>query len=258
MMRTRGKKLVFSTQLFAFIFLLIFSSTASAQKKEIEKITKFIKKKRVNAAYVMFGGSNLSLTNLNLTLESRGLPKVDEYYLSYGFGGHVINNKIVAGIEFLRVVKKESPGTEAFNTSIGAQYTVLNFGYLLHSKKGLMYYPYVGVGVGELKLRTIENNIDSFDDITDYQRGSESRTFNFLLNIGFALDLFYRYNRRKRGQNNLVVGVRAGYILSPVRLDWRVNHTWVDDGPDSGITGPYIRFVIGLGGWMEKLIKKVT
>jgi len=256
MMTKKQKRLFLLTVAFTFMCLFFFSNTANAQTKEIEKITKFIKKKRINAAYVMFGGSNLGMTNLNLTLETKGFPTVDEYYLSYGFGGHVIHNKFVVGIEFLRILKKDSPGTQAFNTSIGVRYTSLNFGYLLSSKKGLMYYPYLGVGVGGLKLRTVENNIDSFDDISNYQRGSESKTTNFLLNLGFALDLFYNYNSRKKGQNNLVIGVRVGYILSPVRRDWRVNHTRVHDGPDTGITGPYIRFTLGLGGWVEKLIKK--
>jgi hypothetical protein len=253
-MKYRSKLFILSS--YFILALWAFSNTAAAQKDEIEKITKFIKKKRINAAYVMFGISRLNMTQLNSYLESSDLPEVDEYYFSYGLGGHVIHNKFVVGLEIVRTFEKHSLETDGFRTSTRSKYGILNFGYLLRSKKGLMHYPYLGAGIGKLVLRTTENNIKSFDDITGYQRGSESSTTNFLLNLGFAVDYFYKYDKNKKGQNNLVIGIRIGWIFSPVRNDWRVNHIRVPDGPDSGITGPYLRFTIGLGGWIEKLIKK--
>jgi opacity protein-like surface antigen len=236
--------------------LLAFSNTAAAQKDQIEKITKFIKKKRINAGYVMFGISRLNLIQLNSFLESSDLPEVDEFFFSYGLGGHVIHNKFVVGLEIVRTFEKYNQETDGFRTSTKSKYGVLNFGYLLRSKKGLMHYPYLGVGIGKLTLRVTENNIKSFNDITGYQRGSESSATNFLFNLGFAVDYFYKFNEKKKGQNNLVIGIRIGWIFSPVRRDWQVNHTRVVDGPDSGISGPYLRFTVGLGGWIEKLIKK--
>lgn len=253
-MKNRSKLFILSS--YFILALLAFANTAAAQKDEIEKITKFIKKKRINAAYVMFGVSRLNMAQLNSYLESSDLPEADEYYFSYGLGGHVIHNKFVVGLEIVRTFEKHSLATDGFRTSTRSKYGVLNFGYLLRSKKGLMNYPYLGVGIGKLVLRTTENNIKTFDDITGYQRGSESSTTNLLLNLGFAVDYFYKYNEKKKGQNNLVIGIRIGWIFSPVRYDWRVNHIRVADGPDSGITGPYLRFTIGLGGWIEKLIKK--
>jgi opacity protein-like surface antigen len=247
---------VFLVILFTSALLFSFSTMASGQEKEIEKIKTFIKKSRVNAAYVMGSINYLNVNRLNSFLESKGLPTVGGYYSSFGLGGHVIHNKLVAGLELVHTLEKKGPKTMDFKTSASAKYGVLNFGYLLHYKKGLMLYPYVGVGVGKLTLRITENNIDSFEDITGYQKGSEAKTTNFLINTGIALDFFYKYNERKKGQNNLVVGFRAGCIFSPYRRHWRVNHTQVPDGPDSGIYGPYIRIVIGLGGWVKKFIEK--
>ena len=252
----KQKKILFPVILFAPVFLFFFSTMVSGQEKEIEKIKTFIKKSRVNAAYVMGSINYLSVNRLNAFLESKGLPPVGGYYYSFGLGGHVISNKLVAGLELVHTLEKNSPGTMSFNTYARAKYGVINFGYLLHYKKGLMLYPYVGAGVGKLTLRITENNIDSFADITGYQKGSEARTTNYLINTGIALDFFYKYNEHKKGQNNLVVGVRAGCIFSPYRRPWRVNHAQVPDGPDSGIYGPYIRIVIGLGGWVKKIIEK--
>jgi hypothetical protein len=226
-----------------------------AQEKEIEKIKKFIKKKRVNAAYFIGGQNMLSLNSLNNTIEQRGFPAVAESYFAYGLGGHVIHNKFIVGIELQRFIEKKQLTSKEFNTSILGKYSLLNMGYLFYSKEGLMMYPLFGIGLGELKLRVIENNIHSFDDIDSYQKGSDSKTRSFLVNFGFGLDYFFKFKEKKRGKNKLIMGIRVGYITSAARSDWSVNHIRVDDGPTAGLTGPYVRVIIGLGGWVEKLIK---
>lgn len=240
----------------AIVVILLCSTAVLAQKKEIEKITKFIKKKRINAAYFMFGLNMLNLNNLNNHLTQKEFPTVAESYYIFGLGGHIIHNKFVVGIELQRFFKKEQISSKEFNTSVMAKYSLLNLGYLFYSKKGLMMYPLFGMGLGELKLRVIENNIHSFGDIDSYQRGSQSNTQSLLLNLGFGLDYFFKFDEKKKGQNNLMMGVRIGYNISAIKSDWSVNHVHVGDGPPSGLTCFYFRVVIGLGGWVEKLIKK--
>ncbi len=255
MFTANQKKSHLITLTFGLIFCFAFM--APAQEKEIEEIKKFIKKKRVNAAYIMAGQNMMSFNNLNSFLVQRDYPAVSENYLAYGIGGHVIHDKFVVGIEIQRFVEKKRITAKEFNTSILGTYSLLNVGYLLYSKKGLMIYPLFGLGLGRLKLRVIENNIYSFEDIISYQKGSTSKTSSFLINLGFALDYFFNFKEKKRGKNKLVVGVRLGYIYPATRSGWSVNHIHVDDGPAAGLGGPYVRLVIGLGGWVEKLIKKV-
>lgn len=249
------KKLILIVFGALFLFFLV-SGTAPGQEKEIEKIKKFIKKKRINAAYLMAGENMFAIGKLNDYLGSGDFPTVPKNYFTYGLGGHVIHNKFVLGLEIQRSFKKKQMTAKAFTTSLSAKYSILNIGYLFYWKKGLMMYPLVGVGLGELKLRVIENNIQSFEDIGSYQKGSDSRTRSILVNMGFALDYFLNFNRRKKGQNNLMMGVRLGFLVSAARFDWSVNHVHVPDGPPVGLTGPYVRVVIGLGGWVEKLIEK--
>jgi hypothetical protein len=239
-----------------FLFLFCFSSLLNAQKKnEIEKVRDFITKKRVNAAYLMLGFNQLALGSMNDFLESQDLPPVPKTYFSYGVGGHVIHNKIVVGVEIMRLNEKEGAENKTFTTAVGAKYINLNLGYIPSTQKGLMYYPYTGIGVGWFKMRTTENNINSFNAITTSQKGTEARRINFLLNFGFALDYFNKYEPKKKGQNSLVIGLRVGYLYSFSKKHWKVNYTYVPDGPGTGINGPYIRFVIGLGGYIETLIK---
>jgi len=223
---------------------------------QLTKLTKFIAKKRVNAAYIMGGLSFLNFNTLNRNLAKGDYPALTERYLTYGVGGHVIQNKFIVGLEIHRYIEKTPVrSTKEFNTSAYGKYIVLNFGYLLYSKKGLMVYPLGGMGFGELRLRVTENNIQSFQDINKYQKGSESITRSFIVNLAMGADYFFKYNQKKKGKNNLMIGIRAGVILSAIKDDWSVNHIHVADGPIAGLSGPYIKVVFGLGGWMEKLIE---
>lgn len=241
--------------------LLCFSAGLSAQeeKKEpedkIEKFTKFIKKKRVNAAYIIGGLNTLHLDTLNRYLAKNDYPSLPQSYMTYGVGGHIIHNKFIVGLEIHRFLEKNSIGSKAFNTNAMGRYFILNFGYLLHEKNGLMAYPLAGVGFGQLTLRVTENNVHSFQDINNFQKGSESITRSFLVNLGFGADYFFNYSQEKKGKNSLMVGVRAGYVFSAIKDDWSVNHVRVADGPIAGLSSPYICIVFGLGGWMEKFIE---
>lgn len=223
---------------------------------QLTKITKFIAKKRVNAAYLMGGLSFMNFNRLNNYLAEGDYPTLSERYVTYGAGGHVIQNKFIVGLEIHRFIEKTTTrSTKEFNTGAYGKYFVLNFGYLLYSKKGLMVYPLLGMGFGELRLRVTENNIESFQDINQYQRGSESIARSFVVNLAVGADYFFKYNHKKKGKNNLMIGIRAGVLLSAIKDDWTVNHIRVADGPIAGLSNPYVCIVFGLGGWMEKLIE---
>jgi hypothetical protein len=46
----------------------------------------------------------------------------------------------------------------------------------------------------------------------------------------------------------MMTGVRAGYNFTPLKGDWMFNQSTAAGGPDIGITGPYVQFMIGGGG----------
>jgi hypothetical protein len=245
-------RLIFIVVFFCFLSVSIFAE----DQDDIENFTKFIKKRRVNAAYLIFGGCTVNLDHLNSFLANNNIDTVNDNYINIGVGGHVISNKLVIGMEFIQTITNRLQGTLPFLTSAKIKYSVLNFGYLLHSDNGFMYYPYAGIGIGSLKLSVVQNNIDSFGNITNLQSRNDAKRLCVLTNIGFGVDYFHRFKRDKKGRNNLVIGVRAGYIFSPSAWDWRINRIKVTDGPNSRISGAYIHFTIGLGGLFEKLVQK--
>jgi len=250
------KKIIALSLMVTVIMLFLLPNRAAAQKKELEELFKFIKKERVNAAYAIGGGNYLELSELNANLNERGFPRVPTNYFSYGVGGHFINHKLVFGVEILFLMERTTTEQTDYNLSTSAKIMMVNFGHLIYWKKGLKMYPYFGAGYGRFKLITAQNNIDSFDDIGNLHKSSESRFSNIVLNFGFATDYFLAYEPKKKGRNNIIIGLRVGVNFIPFRSTWKVNRIAVPDGPNIGINGPYIRVIIGLGGWAERLIRK--
>ncbi|MDW7681339.1 MAG: hypothetical protein SCK70_12295 [bacterium] len=48
------------------------------------------------------------------------------------------------------------------------------------------------------------------------------------------------------------MGVRTGYTVSAFKGDWELNGIEISDAPEIGITGPYIRPLIGGDGFNKK------
>lgn len=245
------------------IFILLILTTfyieaSDAETNEIDAITSFIKKKRINVGYITFGACHLNLGKVSNYLKSHDCEPISNNYMMFGIGGFVISRKTVISVEYVRTLLKDnfSNPTGEFITHAKAKYTLANFGYLLKSDNGLIYYPYIGLGLGKIILRLTENNIDSFGNIFSSQRENESSKSSLFLNAGFAMDYFHKFNKKRNGKNNIVIGIRAGYIFSPFKNEWRVNQIKVHDGPDARLTGPYVRLTIGIGGWIEKIIQK--
>jgi hypothetical protein len=250
------KKIITLSLILIVIFIIFQPNRAAAQNKELQEIFKFIKKERVNAAYAIGGGNYLELSKLNTHLNDRGFPQVPLNYFSYGLGGHFINHKMVFGVELLFLNERTTTGHDDYNLSTSAKIMMLNIGHLVYWKKGLKMYPYLGAGYGKFKMITAQNNIDSFNDIGNLHKSSESRFSNMVLNLGFGTDYFLNYEPKKKGRNNIIIGFRVGVNFIPFKSTWKVNRIAVPDGPNIGINGPYIRIIIGLGGWAERFIKK--
>ncbi len=75
----------------------------------------------------------------------------------------------------------------------------------------------------------------------------ELTTGNLLLNLAFGTDYLLKTNINQK--NGLVFGFRIGYRIALIKSDWGMEKIDIYGGPDIGITGPYICFMIGGGGF---------
>lgn len=101
-----------------------------------------------------------------------------------------------------------------------------------------------------MKLKIVQQEkIPSFDEvIEDPRRSSELSTGGFLLSPAIGLDYLFDLGENEKDNGGWAVGLQLGYTFAPVKDDWEVDGIEVSGGPELGITGPYIRLLIGGGG----------
>lgn len=209
---------------------------------------------RGGKGYFMLGGNIVDIDALNTSLQSQGYPEFSDEFLSLGGGGHFIINRFIIGGEGHGFIERDERATlddGNFETSLTAGYGFFDLGYRLFSTGGFTLYPMVGIGGGAMNLKITESAAPSFDDVlTNPQRGTDLIIGGLLLQASLGADwtLNLRGHDVKGKRGGLLIGLRAGYIFAPIEGDWRFHETEISGGPDFGLTGPYIRLLIGGGG----------
>ncbi len=238
-----GKAKLGTTLMIVVIVSMLFTNKSQAQE-----IIPGIRLKGV-MGYFMTGGNKLDIKSLNSRLKNNGHSNISDEFISIGGGGHVIINKVIIGGEGHWLIGKEETGG-GYNNSINSGYGLLNLGYLIYSTPKLRVYPLIGLGGGGSRLKIAEKETSrSFDDVLDNpKRRTELFTGSFLLNLAIGTDYLLKLTENEMGEGGLVFGIRAGYTFSPLKGDWYQGSTELSGAPEMGITGPYLRLMIGFGG----------
>jgi hypothetical protein len=199
--------------------------------------------------YFMFGGSTIDIEALNSRLEDKGYSKISPSFISLGGGGHGIIGRWIMGGEGCGLIGREVT-SKGYKTSIEAGYGFFSLGYIVYSKEALRVYPLLGLGGGRMSLNIVEKGTSpSFDEVLDNpKRGIELSTGGFLLNLALGTDYLLGLTRDEEGEGGLIFGLRGGYIFAPLKDEWEMDGVDIS-GPDVGITGSYIRLMIGGGGF---------
>lgn len=198
--------------------------------------------------YFMFGGSKIDIENLNSGLENAGYSTFSDRFISFGGGGYGIIKRIIIGGEGHGLIGEEATN-ESTKTSISGGYGFFDVGYLLYSTDAFNLYPLLGIGGGGVNLKIVERSTPSFEDVLENpNRNAELSTGGFLIDLGFGADYLYKLGEDEGEEGGLALGLRMGYTLTPIKSSWDMDGIDVSDGPDTGVTGPYIRFMIGGGG----------
>lgn len=222
-----------------------------AQAQETAQEMAVHNKKGGGRGYFMFGGSIIDIKSLNSKLDSKGYPKFPDNFISLGGGGHGIIGKVIIGGEGHGLIGRETTGgSKTYKTSISAGYGFFNFGYIVYSTKGLSVYPLLGLGGGGMSFKIVEREtIPSFDDVLNNpKRSANLSTSGFLLNLALGTDYLLKLEEDKKREGGLVFGLRIGYTFALIKGSWKMDGIEISGGPEIGITGPYIRLMIGGGG----------
>lgn len=199
------------------------------------------------AGYFMPGVQVLTLSNLNSKLESKGYPKISTSFTSVGGGGHAIIANFVVGGEGHGIIGKDVTN-DKYTLNLSGGYGIFDLGYVIFSKWGLNIYPMVGIGGSGLTLSITERTIPTFDEILDNPKGHiEMTTGSLLLHFAIGADYIVSFGGESP-KGGVLIGLRAGLTYTPVAGDWKMADVKVASGPETGLTGAYVRLKIGGGG----------
>ena len=192
---------------------------------------------------LMLGGTSLGLNGLNASLTRTGRPALPSSFATLGGDGHLLVGRLLLGGEGHSLIGR-AVGAGNARASLRGFCGFFDLGYVVHAARALVVYPLFGVGAGAVTLSLDGRAAPSFDASLAV-RGERLRLqkSGFLLNFALGADRhFPPFGGR------LLVGVRLGYILAPVRSDWELGGREIEGGPDADWTGPYLRVSIGWGG----------
>jgi len=202
--------------------------------------------------YFLLSFGKLDLGSLNSRLKAKNFPEFKESFVSLGGGGHAIIGNLIIGGEGEGHIITETTA-DALKNSLEVGYGFFDIGYVLLSSKNLQVYPLLGIGGGGIGLKIIEKGISDFDQILDNpKRMSTISTGGLLMQFCLGADYLLSFNGDEDASGGLVFGIRIGYKFTPVKSGWSMESLEISNGPDLGITGPFIRIMFGGGGLGRK------
>lgn len=235
---------------------LFLSNFSFSQESETAKKNEEVR------GYLMLGGSQLDLDALNDRLMRQGHASFSDEFFSIG-GGFLRekSSNWLVGIEG-HVLLVDEQDYILKNVTHRAALTVaqgfFDIGYNLVSLGGLNIYPLIGIGGGGAWLQIGKNN---FDNILEAPQGNAKLTGSaFMLNFALGSDYLIKIKASEQDETGIVLGFRAGYTYSPWQGAWSTDSISIEGGPKVGMTGPYVRLMLGFGGkgewWKEEKNKE--
>lgn len=208
-------------------------------------------KTRGGSGYLMIGWNTPEFDRLTASLRAQGYPTFARDVPAFGGGGHFYIKRFLFGGEghaFRSAKGNVTLASVEFETTLDAGYGLFTLGYLLSTRDRLQLYPMLGFGGGMVKLKIVAKNPPSFEDVLDAPgRNAELASGGLLLNLGFGADTWLGIHRERRDYSGVVLGVRAGYLFTPLAGDWHLDEKKIRGGPEFDLSGPYVRVLLGVG-----------
>lgn len=186
------------------------------------------------------GYQEIDAEALNARLGGRGIPTFSDDFLSLGATAGVVFDPVLVEAEAEALVEKKST-TLDFRRKLSGGRLYVNLGWPVYPTRRLRLHPYGGVGVGTVRLESVETGPVPFDELLD-DAGPATRLHNteVVLQLGLGADV---------NLNGWSLGARTGYAFAPADADWKAEDVPVLDGPDVGLEGFFVKGSVGLGGW---------
>ena len=196
---------------------------------------------RSGGGFFSVGVHHAGIGDLNRQLGGAGYPEFGRAMLSIGGGGYGLRaGRLMLGGEGYGLITGEN-AVDGRSVSLQGGYGFFNVGYLTELSPELAVYPMVGLGGGGVSLSIGPRGVpDSFDEVvTDPNRQVRMQRGGLLLSLGAGVE--YALG----GGDGMTVGVRAGYVIEPYSISWRMDGSVLGAGPNASTSGPFVRVTLG-------------
>jgi hypothetical protein len=233
----------------ATIFTSILLAFTSVQSSSGQDEMILMNDKYGGAGYFMPGASMLNVNNLNAMLNNAGYPSLSGNLISYGGGGHGVWNRwVIGGHGHSLVGTPENSNNYTLDLAGGMGF--IDFGYTLFTRPKMDIYPLLGIGLGGITLDIAEDTPQDFMDLLNNpDSGTEISQGGFLLDFSINATYLIDMADLPFEREGLIIGLQGGYVLDPTDNTWYMNGNEVSNGPVMNMSGPYLRLLVGGGGF---------
>lgn len=239
-MRSRSRLLCIGTALLA-------AASASAQGVGAGEGHSF------RALVLTTGMSTMSVDALNARMAPSQFAPLSNDAVSYGASGYFAVGRALIGAELARSAFGEEGLNNGRTDELSSMHGLVTAAYAIVSTERLSIFPQLGVGAGRLDVSLRDRAgtgttapQPTFDEVAQ-SPGSESRLSGRHLLYAFGGGADYLV-ARAGSTAGVVLGLRAGMLMSPNRTTWTRDGQSIVAGPDAAAGGPYLRVVVGVGG----------
>ena len=206
-----------------------------------------------HAVVLATGMSTMSVDALNARMTPSQFAPLSDDAVSYGASGYVAIGRALLGAEVARSAFGEEGLNNGRTDELSSVHGLATAAYALVATDRLSLFPQLGVGVGRVEIALRDRagagtsaTQPTFDEVTQAP-GAESRMTGRHLLYSFGGGADYLVSRAGSSVG-VVLGLRAGMLMSPNRTTWTRSGQSVVAGPDAAAAGPYVRVVVGVGG----------
>lgn len=206
-----------------------------------------------HALVLSTGMSMMSVDALNARMTPSQFAPLSNDAVSYGASGYLAVGRALLGADVSRSAFGEEGLNNGRTDELTATQGMVTAGYALVATDRLSLFPQLGVGLGRVEVALRDRSgagsapaEPTFDEVAQ-SPGTESRMSGRHLLYAFGGGADYLVSRAGAARG-VVLGVRAGVLLSPNRTTWTRGGQSIVAGPDAGAGGPFLRVAVGMGG----------
>lgn len=201
------------------------------------------------------GAMMMKVDGLNGMLTNARFAGLSNDGVSYGVNGYYAYGRAMLGADVSRVTYGEEGLSNGRSDDLNATQLLATAAYAIVATGRMSLFPQIGIGTGRFDVTLRDRSAGTattqatptFDEVAENPGQSSLVSGHHLLySLGGGAD--FLVVRRSSDKLGVVFGVRGGYLVAPNRTTWTSNGRPVITGPDASAGGPFMRFVVGLGG----------